>query len=167
MTVIPEDGTGLATANSYVSTAEADAYFTARNSATWSAAATAAKEAALLEATSYLQGIYKGTWVGDLYSTEQALDWPRTGAYDPEGRPLDGVPQAVKDATCQLALEHVTNGSLQPSMPRSGRVKRRTIGPITTEFDVGAPGGRAFPFIDTLLAGITEARKNMIPLVRA
>ena len=48
MALVVEDGTGITNANAYVSVAEADSYFQARNNASWSARNTHDKEKAIL-----------------------------------------------------------------------------------------------------------------------
>lgn len=110
MSLIVEDGTGRADAESYCSEAAADSYHAARMNVTWSALASDAKEAALRNATDYLSFTYSGCWAGSRASLTQALDWPRTdvpyadsvegGAY----RPHDAVPAELVKATAELAL---------------------------------------------------------------
>jgi len=158
-----EDGTGVAGANSYVSLADADTYFADRSNSTWAALDNTVKQKGLLDATEYVGSLYRGSWLGSLYSTEQGLDWPRVGAYDPEGRPLDGVPKDLQAAICRLALESATNGDLVTSQDRGGQVKREKIGPIETEYADGAPAGRTFPYLDDLLSSlVTGNRRGMV-----
>ena len=152
MALIVEDGSARPDANSYVSVDDADTYWGDRNNAKWQAADTPTKEAAIIEAMQWLTGTYQGVWDGRVHSIYQSLDWPRVEAYDIEDRPVFGVPRQVKAAVCELALEYIVNGRLAPSLDRGGMVAAITVGPITTEFQEGAPGGRAYPFVDTLLA---------------
>ena len=78
MSLIVEDGTGRADAESYASVSVADAYHTARGNTAWAALATTAlKEAALRKATDYLGQTYGLRWKGYRMTTTQALDWPR------------------------------------------------------------------------------------------
>ena len=56
--MIPEDGTGLANANAYVSVEFADEYFSARGNQTWAGLGSADKEAAIIKATDYLEAVY-------------------------------------------------------------------------------------------------------------
>ena len=64
--------------NSYLSVADADSYWSARNDSTWSGASTAAKEKALIEATQYIDGAY--SFIGSIATSNQSLAWPRYGA---------------------------------------------------------------------------------------
>lgn len=128
--MIVEDGTGLSTAQSYVSVADADAYHTAHGNATWTGV-DALKEAALVRATQALDARY--SWQGYRLVETQALDWPRYDAYDVDGYYLSGVPQGIKDALCEMALlELVTPGELTESVEVS--VKREKVGPLETEY---------------------------------
>ncbi|MEZ5781162.1 MAG: DnaT-like ssDNA-binding protein [Rhizobiaceae bacterium] len=88
--------------DAYVSVEEVSAYLTARGQqAAWAAAEPAAQEAAIIEATSFLDAAF--SWVGKLEDLEQTLGWPRACATDREGRTLTGIPMAVKNATSELA----------------------------------------------------------------
>jgi hypothetical protein len=116
MTLIVEDGTGLTTANSYVSEAEADAYFeiVPAYSDVWAAYTATEKENLLRMATRVLDA--RTSWEGHKQVDESALRWPRKHVRDRDGLLVDSdlVPQAVKDATCELARiidnEDITTG---------------------------------------------------------
>lgn len=107
LTLVVEDGTGLANANSYATAAEADAYFEGHvYNSTWLDKATGEKEQALVHATRMLDANIQ--WNGTKATDTQALQWPRQDVFDPDdvnGGPLasDEVPQWLKDATCELA----------------------------------------------------------------
>lgn len=161
-----EDGSGVTGANSFVTVAAADDYWTARNEATWAAATEAQKQAALLDATAFVSGRYRGSWPGTLYSTAQGLDWPRLGAYDEEGRLLEDVPEPVVSACCEMALVSLESGRLNAALDRGGEIKREKIGPLETEYMDGAPGETSYPVIDALLSAITSRRTGEIQLRR-
>lgn len=82
MALIVEDGTAKIDSESYVTTSETAAYFTARGNTVWAAATTDAQEAALRRATEWIDRTYRTMFVGyrKLFR-DQALEWPRTGAY--------------------------------------------------------------------------------------
>ena len=90
--------------NSYVTVAEADAYFGDRlRSTDWTGATPDDKARALIGATARLeQEIYEGTKT----TLEQALKWPRFGADDDDGNVFDHdtIPAIVKEATFEQAL---------------------------------------------------------------
>ena len=111
LTLIKEDGTGKADANSYASAADGDAYHDGHLYATaWTSAAADRKAAALVMATRLIDSQYQfgGTKAND----GQALQWPREDCHDPDADGWNGgtvagnaVPKAVADATCEMARE--------------------------------------------------------------
>lgn len=106
MALVVESGSGDANSESYLSVIDADTYFTNHSSPSeWSSATAAEKEAALRYATTYLDDNYE--WYSSLLTRTQALDWPRNPYLDSQGRYIEGVPQKIKDATCEMALEHL------------------------------------------------------------
>lgn len=149
--------------DSYLSLAEADAYWAARDNLDWEAATAADKEKALREATQYLDGRFD--WVGDHPGGAQALGWPRLSARDHEGRVLAGIPLKVAEATAELALEALS-GRLVAAEPRGGRTRREKVGPLEVEYQETAPGGRSFGFVTLLLKGLLRNDPNAPRLVR-
>lgn len=93
-------------ANSYVTLAEANAYFTESfNKTSWSATvpADSVKENLLKESTRIIDTYYD--FIGQTSTSDQALKWPRTGVEDDNGRyyKSDEIPSKVKIATYELA----------------------------------------------------------------
>lgn len=102
---------GSATANSYVTVAEGDTYFDERlNVSAWTDAAADDKARALIMAT---RRIDMEEFEGEKAASGQALQWPRIGAIDPDGYEYDSaaIPQIVQDATCELALKFLNDGT--------------------------------------------------------
>lgn len=101
-----EDGTGLPNAESYVSTAELASYLSK-----WGlkgvTSVTADQEVLLRKATRAVDAIY--SFIGNQASNEQTLQWPRVGRDVPPG-----VPQSLKDATCEMAYVYVSGDPLAP-----------------------------------------------------
>jgi len=153
MSLIVETGAGLSTAQSYIIVADADAYFLARAETSWGLALTAAKEAALVRGTAALDAMF--IWSGVRYLSTQALAWPRLDVYDSDGYQLTGIPQRLKNANAEAALiELGSAGALAASLARGGMIKRKTVGPLTTEYYDGAPSGTTYPSIRNALRGI-------------
>jgi hypothetical protein len=97
-------GTG---SNSYVSVEDAGTYFQFhRYASAWGELSNSDKQAALVMATRRLDS---ERWQGTKVNYTQALKWPRYDVEDDDGLCFqpDVIPQAVKDATCDLALELV------------------------------------------------------------
>lgn len=95
---------GAADANSYLTRDEADEIIDARGfTSAWSDAAYLDVDRAIIWATSILDAEeYKGSRV----NSTQALKWPRTYVYTPEGSLLSSeeIPAFLKRATTELAL---------------------------------------------------------------
>ena len=103
--------------NSYVTVAEADAYFKERvHSTIWCEANFASKTAALITATSLMNNI---SWIGVASDELQTLSFPRSGSYfEPLlgfDKELEGIPDRVFRATCELALHLLQNEDLLES----------------------------------------------------
>ena len=95
---------GGASANSYVTVAEATSYFEGRlNASEWSGASDDEQIRALIMAA---RRIDQEVYVGRSYDDDQAMQWPRTGVYDPNDRiyGTDEVPERVKRGQLELAL---------------------------------------------------------------
>lgn len=106
---MPFDATaGAATATSYATVAEADAYLAVRgDTSTWTALTTGAKEAKLQWAALWLDTL---TFYGTRYTQAQPLAWPRYGVTDRDGYSVEGlIPAALKNAQAELAFQLIAN----------------------------------------------------------
>ena len=132
---------GGASANSYVTVAEADAYFaTSFGRTAWGSASAANKEIVLIESTRLLDLLV--SWKGYVKSDTQALRWPRTYVPNIDGR-YSGVgtiksyisdsivPKDIKNAVCELAYSLLSNGGFQASENELAKV---TVGPVSIDF---------------------------------
>lgn len=191
MTIVATPGDPAA--DSYVTVAEADAYFLARGTATWTGS-DAVKEAALRKGTTYLDNQYRGRWKGYRTNQLQSLSWPRVGSYrengvrignslavdgiiDSDGFEIgtDVVPAQVKNATIEAALLSLTNVALEPRLERGGQIKSLSeqVGPLSTStvWADGAPAVDRYLVIEGLLRGLVTsmpgASSGNVPLVRA
>lgn len=103
---------GGASADSYLSVAEADAYAAAdlgRNATAWAEAQTDTKERALKRATRDLSRI--AGYTGARWSFDQALVFPRSIDLDPvTGLPVLPVP--LKNATAEQAMYVIRNANV-------------------------------------------------------
>lgn len=138
---------GSATANSFVTTDEADTYLDARsNAGAWNDETDDDQKArALIDATRQLNLLL---YIGTRVDTTQALAWPRNYATDPDKPNIDSlgdisllyfandvIPQRIKDATCELALEFLRAGTTDiASQDTSLNVTRLVAGPIELDF---------------------------------
>jgi hypothetical protein len=137
MALVVENGSGLASANGFVSVAYVDAYHAEGGNATWTGT-DALKEAAIIRATRYLSNSY--AWAGlRRLDRRQALAWPRVDVYDQEGYavPFDAVPTEIERAVSEIALrELVAPGAMTPDYTPSERVKSEKVGSIAVEYDL-------------------------------
>ena len=102
--LVVEDGTGKATANTYISQADADTYFEKHLYGTdFSGASTANKDIALMMATRLIDNYFK--FEGRKVNDSQALEFPRLDIFDRSRFliPSTTIPQALKDATAELS----------------------------------------------------------------
>lgn len=154
MALVVEDGTGLSTAESYISVADADTYIAAYKGAntTWDDATEGAKEIAARQATQYLDGVYN--WKGEILLSTQALDWPRQNVYDELGEEITGIPVCLEQACATTMFLIVTGEELTANVGRDDQVKRKKIDIIETEWESGASQQPTFPEIGRLLSGL-------------
>ena len=167
MALTVEDGTGKATSESYISEADADTFFTDRGSpATWTGATSAQKESALRYSAEWLDGRY--AWSGKVLLATQALGWPCLEARDEEDRlqASNTVPGRIKNAQCEVALEHLTN-ALNASQARGGQVRREKVGAVEVEYEAGAPSESAVAHVDRIIRGLGSSRVGIVQLVRS
>jgi len=156
---------GGASANSFLTLAEAQTYMDSRlNESAWESATTDNQNRALVEATRALNVL---PWKGSNVDTTQALNWPRQWAINPDVvffawsyYATNEIPQRVKDATAELALQFIKAGTTDVAAldPNLGVIEK-TVDVITTRWQPWQkPSGLArFPsvmrFIKPLLEG--------------
>jgi hypothetical protein len=165
MALVVETGEGLATAESYISVADADARHAAFGNTAWTGL-DAVKEAALRRATAYMEQAYRQRWVGNRYSDDQALSWPRVvyQLVDSWTINSDEVPADVANACADLALRSLSEDL---NADQSRAVVRKKIGPLETEYDRASPQAKRFRAIDMMLAPYLKGSSAMATLVRA
>lgn len=166
MALTVEDATGLENADSYVSLSDFNTFRTNRNMT--ATATDAAKEAALRDATSFIDAHY--AFPSTPLKNNQALSFPRFGTFYVDGKLIAvGVPAKLVEACCLLANEALAQ-PLDP-MDDSSRVTRQSskvdVIEKTVEYQ-GAKGARQFPTVTRILAQIGGTRKGRtVNLVRS
>lgn len=135
MSFTPEDGSGIANANSYSTIAASNDYWALRGGEAWAGLSDTRKEAALIRATDWIEAAYGGSFLGVRATNAQGLAWPRLGVMV-DGVAVSGVPVGVVSACCELALK-ATTADLAPDT--DGRiVTREKVDVIETEYSAGA-----------------------------
>lgn len=102
-TLIVEDGSGLATANAYVSEGEVSVYYDAHLYGTaWEAATEPTRAAAIIQATALIDAMMD--FDGTPTTTTQALRCPRVGLTNRDGVAYGSatIPVRFKHAVCEL-----------------------------------------------------------------
>jgi len=157
MAFVVEDGSAKSEANALVTLEECTSYHQQRGNSAWTGTQ-AEMEAAIVKASDHLCRAYR--WRGRRVSADQGLCWPRGAEdgllplLDGEGFaiPRDGVPPAVRQACCELALEAVAGRELGPVRERGGMLRREKVDLVEVEYAPGAPAGEVFPRVrDRLL----------------
>lgn len=183
MALTIEATTGGASANSFVTEAEAIAYMAARlNAGAWSTTTTGGtltelEKKALIEAARAFDLL---GWEGTRSTDTQALAWPREYAVNPDATISDPateypyyandvVPQRVKDAACEYALEllRANADSRDPLQLDTTPVKRRSRveGAVDTEYfePPRTPRGwAAYPRIVALIGPLLESTGGIV-----
>lgn len=150
MSLIVEDGSIVANANSYVSLQEARDYANARGVTL--PAVDSDLEVLLIKAKDYTES-KRTQYQGSKVSAIQSLQFPRYGVVvdgfevEPTSIPID-----LKNAQMQLAIELNAGTDIMPTFSGAS-VTEETVGPITTKYsDKGAsPTSVEMTAVDALL----------------
>jgi hypothetical protein len=145
--------------DTYLSLADADAYFSGRLlSTTWSDLSTTDKEAALRMACRYMDGL---NWQGERAAQTQTLAWPRKGVLkwgDGDGEVDDeSVPTEIKYIQCEIALWLVR----EQGSEETGQARAITVPGLSVAF---SPGWQpSWPrYLKALLSPWLAARSSCI-----
>lgn len=167
MAFVVEDGTGLATANAYISAANARAYWLEQG-VTFAQADTAGSgvvslETGIIAATRYMEQrfrpLYKGTIQFPPTTSPafagQGLSFPRLCLYDVNGYLVTGVPLRIAQA-CAEYMKRALTAELMPDPTLAGNLTSKTVkaGPVETSFTL-VPGTiiiKPYPTADALIS---------------
>lgn len=169
MSIIVEDGTGLADAEAYCSVAAMRAYCDGRG-LDLTGVTDLRIEQLLRAATDYLFD-FTSSWQGQRLTSTQALDWPRTGVYlNGFAQPAAPLPAGLVQASAALAYKARTGPLVRDTT--SAAVKRLKLGPLEKEYDTATPPGNStaprYPDVNRLLAPLRIAvRAYQVPLRRS
>jgi len=168
---------GGSASNTYVDTVDGDAYFDNRlDAAKWNGAVAADKQRALLMAAKLLQ---LENWLGEKVATTQALAWPRIGVpkldgisfgysdsaygygygygygsyYAGEIYLTTEIPQQVKDAQCELALDLLSGQTTVGGAPQIESFSLDNLSVKLSSAGSGSQDSKATLMIATLVRG--------------
>lgn len=126
-------------ANSYVTLAEANAYFALRpRSTVWEDADSEDKQKALLQAARILDT--RVAWKGTIVNYEQLMAWPRHNVRDytaNDGSMLrfDRIPRWLKEAQYEQAFDILNRDTIAES--ESDGIASLSVGPISISYESG------------------------------
>jgi len=140
VTLVVEDGTSKSDANGYVSAAFVDTYHDDRGNTDWTPLSPDDKARAIIKATDYIDKRFGRQFRGFRSQKAQALEWPRTGAFDNDSYAYtseDIIPRQLQKACSEYALRTIAKSELAPDPTTSGigavTMEKEVIGPIETE----------------------------------
>ena len=140
MAFVLEDGTGLPLANGYIDKTFLAAYLKDRSqSAALTGVATADVNAAIIEASEYIDITYRFRGLKKIArrgsnTTSQGREWPREGALTiPENEtiPDDAVPSQVENACAELTLAALTISLLPDGASTAIAAQSQGAGPLS------------------------------------
>lgn len=143
------------------------------NSDSWDNATTDEQNRALVEATREIDSLVG--WVGRRVDDVQALSWPRYNAEIPDAGSdwyfsETEIPQAVKNATMELAFQFLVGGTSDiASLDANLFVIEKTVDVLTTRWAEPyqkATGLRRFPRIWRWLSPLLESSGSQINVQR-
>ena len=178
VTLVVEDGTGITAANSYISLADADAYFADRNNLTWPAFDDASRTQFLFNAAISLDGLYQTRYLSQrIRDSLQGLQFPRYVFWDNYYRRYDqgDIPPPLLDAQCEIAFLDMQGINIFPEeradiYVTGGKSKVGELEVQTTYQKPPSPDNVAtydgFRKIEILLQPILQSKRSPIKFTR-
>ena len=162
--VTEETGTGSSSSDSYVSHDYVDELFRAQGGiAAWTDASDTQRHSAMRRATQWIDSTYGPRFVGYRAQNTQAMEFPRSLAYDRYGTEITGIPAALKKATAEIVRRYLEDATqIDPDTPVGGNLvsDQVSVGPISISksYAGGKDAAKRFTVVDRLLvqAGIIQ-----------
>lgn len=169
LTLIIEDGTGVAGANAYCDAAFVTNYAETVENTTWGKNKSR-QTVAIVNATRYVDMKYRAKLPGTIRQSTQSLLWPRSDYVDQYGNtiPAGTMPVALKNAVAQAAL-HYLEGGLDLNAEVGNRVKSSSTsvggGAVSESVSYWEPKDeKAYPLVDGFMAtlfGVARGGMNI------
>lgn len=157
LTLIVEDGTGVANANSYCDATFVTNYAESIESSVWSNNKSR-QVVALINATRYVDMKYRAKMPGTIRQSTQSLLWPRSEYVDQYGNTIAAgtMPTALKNAVAQAAI-HYLEGGLDLNAEESNKIKSSSTsvggGAVSESVAYWEPNAtKAYPLVDGFMA---------------
>jgi len=160
LAIVVENGTNVSNANSYISLADANSYHSDMGNTTWTGTE-AVKTLALVLATRSLHALYGKDLESYPQYVTQVMLFPRLGFYDYYDRwtPHSVIPQAIKDAQCEIALLHVIGTSIYPFDKKDNYLTQHNV----SVGDISESKSYSKPVIDEKYDGFRKIDMLMFP----
>ncbi len=172
MAFLVEDGTGLATSNSYLSIADYKTYWTDRGVTV--AETDAEIQAALIRSSDYVD--FNNNFIGFKSLSTQSMEWPRSDAFDQLGVAYSGLPSDLEKAIAEYTAREIastttTDSTLSPDPTYSdsgGKVilERSKADVLETETEYSESHGittmRAYPAADKYLKNLIVSGRQTL-----
>jgi len=121
------------------------------------------RETALREATQYIDTTFFSKWVGSQGTKEQALNWPRVGAFSKNGFTIDTdeIPQELKTATIEMSVRAITTDIFNVDLTQQGLViqERKKVASLEKEihYQSGVVQKKSFQKVNEILKPILKS----------
>lgn len=147
MTLVIEDGSNVANANSFVTREEAIAYAAGRG------VTIADEDASDVYAIQAMDYLFAQSYIGEIAYEDQTLPFPRKGLIEGDDATdyVYSIPLAIKTAQLQLILDAKNGIILLPSRKAEQKVKAKKVGPIEKEYFEGLDFLPDLPYVTALL----------------
>jgi len=153
--LIVEDGTGIEDANAYADIPYVENKLMGDRLTQFTALSEDEKEAAIIAGSQLVDISYE--WMGNRKTLGQGLAWPRTGV-ELDGFTVEGVPAAVKKATCEAVWLSMTEESLFSTENNKEVARERVEGAVDISYvnpkDKVNVSVTRFEILDKLLRGL-------------
>lgn len=123
LTLVVEDGTGIAGANSYITLEEAKAYNETIFNSTWEDNCSL-HVIALINASRYIDQRYGARFPGKPLTDTQGLLYPRTANCSGD---TVGIPTALKNAVAHAAMQFIDDGGLDLNPNQGNNIKSSAV----------------------------------------
>lgn len=131
MALVVEDGSITNGANTYLSDQDFQDYASQRGLTV--PGTPAERESLLIQAKDYIES-YRARFIGRKRDTAQSLQWPRVDAYiDGQSFPEDAIPQELKNAQAEAALE-ANNQDLMPTGDGREVIQEAVEGAVSVQY---------------------------------
>lgn len=163
MSLIVEDGTIIANANSYLLVADATTYHALYGNEKWLDRSDL-HEVSLIRATQAVDVMFGDSYKGVLITSAQPLLYPRTGFNDTNGRTLSAsvIHPELKNWVAEAALVFVTNPGIEVLLPNPDKKDRI----VSESVGIGGALTEAFTYSGaTFQTKIKKANMILQPLL--